>query len=124
MIARWDGVQQTPQLQARDTLSYAMRRLEESRTLHCVMVIVPQAAPGRSHWTRWWPVESRMVQDHCVGRIELAFGGQHWGAYALTREARAAGTSVWVRARDPPSGVPRTSTPNYRVFLRKLHKHP
>ena len=104
MISHRDGFQQAPHLVARDLLHYAAERLEQSRTLTCVMVLVPQAAPGRSHWGRWWPVESRAVEAHCVGHVELAFGGQHWGVYALTRAERSAERSVWVRSNSPAPG--------------------
>ncbi len=105
MVSKRDGLQQSPERMARDILAYALRHLEASQTLHSVISLLPQAAPGRSHWARWWAVESPAVQEHCVGRVELLFAGQNWGAYVLTREARGAGTSTWVRARSPPQST-------------------
>ena len=62
MVSRRDGFQQNPNQVARDLLSYATARLSRSQKLDCVIVLAPQAAPGRSHWARWWPVESERVR--------------------------------------------------------------
>ena len=74
------GFQQSPPRVAENLVAYAAAQLARSESLEAVVAVVPQAAPGKSHWARWWALHApnaTEVAGHITGHIELAFGGGH-----------------------------------------------